>query len=42
MFAFIGTFISDGINEAFLMATFVGLLIAATGAVGLRIFWKSE
>jgi hypothetical protein len=40
--AFIGTLMSDGIKEAFLMAIFVGLLIALVGAVGLRIAWKNE
>lgn len=40
--AFSGTLISDGIKEAFLMAIFVGLLCAVIGAVGLRMFWKSE
>lgn len=40
--AFVGTLMSDGIKEAFLMAIFVGLLIALVGAVGLRIAWKNE
>jgi len=33
---FIGELTSDGIKEAFLMAVFVAMLIAVTGAVGLR------
>jgi len=40
--AFFGTLVSDGVKEAFLMAIFVALLTAMTGAVGLRIAWKNE
>jgi hypothetical protein len=36
--AFIGELTSDGIKSAFLMVFFVALLIALTGAVGLRMF----
>jgi len=40
--AFMGTLVSDGIKEAFLMGIFVALLIAVTGAVGLKMFWRNE
>jgi len=40
--AFFGTLVSDGVKEAFLMAIFVALLIAMTGAVGLKMFWRNE
>lgn len=40
--AFIGELTSDGIKSAFLMAIFVALLFALVGALGLRMFWKSE
>jgi hypothetical protein len=36
--AFIGELTSDGIKSAFLMTFFVALLVALTGAVGLRMF----